>query len=266
MAFIYRITNTITKKCYVGETKQKDVTKRWKQHKNLMERGKGCPALRDAIKKYGFESFKFEVLLICFDEDRFKYEVEYIAKYQCQAPLGYNILKGGVGGAGFAGKTHTNETKEKLRKIHTKRYENNDELRLQTSIAVKEGLKNINIRERLIKSEKWKAFLLRPRIGRKHSNETKEKISQRITEFFAKNKSNKNVTPCNIRNHQIAMAKASGKAVIQYDKQGNMKAEYPSISEAARCVGISSSSIKFMLTGKTQSAGGYIWKLKPKVI
>jgi hypothetical protein len=40
------------------------------------------------LNKYGLESFKFEVVIICFDEDRFNYEKEYIKKYNSQAPNG----------------------------------------------------------------------------------------------------------------------------------------------------------------------------------
>ncbi len=72
MGFIYKITNTKSKKIYIGETKLEDPEKRWKAHIQSINRGKGCPALRDAIKKYGIDTFRFEVLIICFDEDRFE--------------------------------------------------------------------------------------------------------------------------------------------------------------------------------------------------
>jgi len=53
---------------------------RWNEHKRTIKNGIGCPALQDAVKKYGIDKFKFEILIICFDEDRFKYEIEYIKK------------------------------------------------------------------------------------------------------------------------------------------------------------------------------------------
>ncbi len=114
MGFIYKITNLVSNKCYIGETKQESPELRWKEHIQKINRGKGCPALRDAIKKYGLDKFKFEVLIICFDENRFIYEKEYIRKYNCQVPNGYNILPGGIGGAGFQGKNHTEESKNKI--------------------------------------------------------------------------------------------------------------------------------------------------------
>ena len=78
MGFIYKITNNLTGKCYIGETQEKDPEDRWKGHMRAINRNTGCPALRDAIHKYGADNFKFEVLIICFDEDRFIYEKEYI--------------------------------------------------------------------------------------------------------------------------------------------------------------------------------------------
>ena len=76
MGFIYKITN----KCYIGETKEKMPETRWKQHKRTIEKGIGCPALQNAVKKYGIDNFTFKVLIICFDEERFKFEKEYIWK------------------------------------------------------------------------------------------------------------------------------------------------------------------------------------------
>ena len=45
MAYIYRVLNKITKKCYIGESKGKDVVWRWNQHKQKIKANKGCPAV-----------------------------------------------------------------------------------------------------------------------------------------------------------------------------------------------------------------------------
>jgi len=88
MGFIYKITNTITKKCYIGETTKENPEVRWKQHQYNVSKGIGCPALRNAVIKYGLDKFKFEVLIVCFDEDRYIYEKEYIKKYNSVVPNG----------------------------------------------------------------------------------------------------------------------------------------------------------------------------------
>lgn len=69
MGYIYKITNTINNKLYVGCTIQDDVQYRWDSHKRLAKKDKGCTALKDAFKKYGIDKFKFEVIIICFNKD-----------------------------------------------------------------------------------------------------------------------------------------------------------------------------------------------------
>jgi group I intron endonuclease len=53
---IYQITNNINGKVYIGQSI--DIERRWNQHKY----GKGSIILRNAIKKYGINNFKFEIL------------------------------------------------------------------------------------------------------------------------------------------------------------------------------------------------------------
>jgi group I intron endonuclease len=154
MGFIYRITNTISKKCYIGETVKSDPEKRWIQHKNTIKRGIGCPALQSAVIKHGIDNFKFEVLLICFDEDRFKYEIEYIKKYNTLVPNGYNILEGGPGG-GFKGKKHSEETKKLMSKNMKQKYINDIKFKKDISDGIKNYYTETNIikhREAMSKS------------------------------------------------------------------------------------------------------------------
>ncbi len=80
MGFIYKISNDINDKVYIGETIRHEPLLRWNAHKAAIKSGKGCPLLQKAVNKYGIEHFKFEVLIICFDDDVYKYEKEYIKK------------------------------------------------------------------------------------------------------------------------------------------------------------------------------------------
>lgn len=54
----------------------------------------------------------------------------------------------------------------------------------------------------------------------------------------------------------------SSKAILQYDLSGNFIREWCGISEAARSLGISSSSISNCLSGKTKTSYGSVWKYK----
>ena len=65
MTGIYKITNMINGKCYVGQAV--NIKRRWKKHKevafNNKDPGYSYP-LYQAIRKYGLENFAFEVFAI----------------------------------------------------------------------------------------------------------------------------------------------------------------------------------------------------------
>ena len=182
MGAIYRILNTITGKMYIGKTLEKCPYTRWKEHQRNISNNIGCPALRDAVNKHGINNFRFEVLIICFDEDASYYEREYIKKFNTITPNGYNITKGGEGG-GFIGKKHSDETKELIR-IRISQYFKDPENRKANSNRVKsfykkEGTKEL-ARQRTINSDKWKKAKEEGRVGsgkRPPTEETKAKIS-----------------------------------------------------------------------------------------
>lgn len=53
-----------------------------------------------------------------------------------------------------------------------------------------------------------------------------------------------------------------GKAVLQFDFDGNFIAEYRGQNEAGRLTGISGANISQVCNGKRASAGGYLWTYK----
>lgn len=260
MGFIYKITNTKSGKCYIGETIQSDPETRWRQHIRTIDKNKGCPALKDAIKKYGIDMFKFEILIICFDEDRFKYEKEYIKKYNSQVPNGYNILPGGVGGAGFQGKKHTEESIKKMIE-GGKRFREENPNHFETyREKLKKSMENVDISSAVKNSEKWKKAVEEGRIGGKAhkdnrlSDETKNKIRESVMSYYEENRETK------IKKHRESMAKAKGRKVAQYTKNNEFIKEYNSISEAGRLTKVNNKCISHVLAKKTKTAGGFIWR------
>uniref|UniRef100_A0A6C0EUX6 GIY-YIG domain-containing protein n=1 Tax=viral metagenome TaxID=1070528 RepID=A0A6C0EUX6_9ZZZZ len=260
MAYIYRILNKLTKKCYIGETKCIDVSRRWNQHKQTIEINKGCPALRDAVKKYGIDNFEFSVLIICFDDERFKYEIEYIKKYNSVVPNGYNLTNGGEGG-GFQGKTHTEEVKNGIKNKLKQKFIDNPELKEQMSERNKIVMSNPEVRDKIkngiLNSEKWKKVVENMRNGNhknsKHSEEIKNKISESLKKYHANNvKISKNTN--------FQRDNKLGKKIKQYDMNNNLLNEYTSISDASRKTSIQRKIISLYLRGKTNIAGGFIWK------
>lgn len=262
MGFIYKITNTITNKCYIGET-IKSPEHRWKQHLQKIKKGEGCPALRDAINSYGLESFTFEVILNCPDEERFAREIEMIKQYNSQVPNGYNILPGGICGGGFIGKKHNEETIEKIKESSKKFHEENPDYFETYREKHKEAMKNVDISSVVKNSEKFRKAVEEGRVGAnghkdgKISEETKKKISKSVKKYFEEKGEGNHI---NVENHRKVMAKAVGKKVAQYNEKNEFIAEYPSISEAGRQADISKSNIQHALKNQERKAGGFYWK------
>jgi hypothetical protein len=95
MAIIYKITNTINNKIYIGQT-TRTLNARWRQHKSRAKDAQYTEYLYNAMRKYGIDNFVIEKLDECDDEDRFHLETEYITKYRTYVGFddcnGYNLV------------------------------------------------------------------------------------------------------------------------------------------------------------------------------
>lgn len=86
--YIYKITNLINNKFYIGCTNNPE--RRWKEHQ------KGANSIQhkrlyEAIRNDGIENFKFEIVKECPIEDMFKVESELIDELgACIPNIGYN--------------------------------------------------------------------------------------------------------------------------------------------------------------------------------
>ena len=90
---VYKITNLINGKCYIGQTTG-NVKYRWRQHKNS-SKYKNKSILGLAIAKYGKDNFTFEVLENCSIDQLDDKERYYIKFYNSLTPNGYNMETGG---------------------------------------------------------------------------------------------------------------------------------------------------------------------------
>lgn len=115
-------------KHYIGITN--NLYKRYKDHKR---NGKSQYKTKfyDAIKKYKFENFKVKILHQDIEDRELLnfLEVLYIEKYKTQdSKFGYNINPGGDGiqlfgeANGMYGKTHTEESRQKMKDNRTPNY------------------------------------------------------------------------------------------------------------------------------------------------
>ena len=223
---VYKHTNTINNKCYIGITSQQPN----KRLSSGYGYSKSQPKFYNAIKKYGWENFTHEVLLenLTFEEALSK-EVELITFYNsCEA--GYNTSTGGVGNPGH---TVTPEMRKQMSIAHAG----------QTSWTKGKPL-----------TEEHKHNLSISHLGKntgERSIETKNKISAALS---GKSKSKearlhmseakKGTEPWNkgkvgIAGHKksedekLKIAAANGKAVAMYDiETGKLFREFVSVNKA----------------------------------
>lgn len=120
---IYKITNLINGKQYIGQTSKLYINNRWCEHKNNARNGKSS-YLYNAIRKYGEDNFEFKVILKHIPICKLNfYEQLLIRKFNTKNPNGYNLTDGGEGTRGFVpwdkGIKRSKEDVEKMKAYFT---------------------------------------------------------------------------------------------------------------------------------------------------
>lgn len=120
--YTYKITNKINEKLYFGKAHSPNV--RWKRHisdSKFKQKNNKNSILHKAMKKYGVESFNFEIIDE-FETEKLALiaETELIKKFNSKVPNGYNITNGGEGASG---KIASLKTRQKIsiavKKLHS---------------------------------------------------------------------------------------------------------------------------------------------------
>lgn len=100
---IYRITNLVNGKVYIGQT-SRDPELRFEEHikQSRSKYSKHTHLIHKAIAKYGEENFKFDVIFVAFThQDICDAEKYFIKEYDCCTidgnDKGYNYTRGGEG-------------------------------------------------------------------------------------------------------------------------------------------------------------------------
>lgn len=191
---IYKITNLVNGKIYIG----KDTT----SDKNYY--GSGV-LIKKAIKKYGKNNFKKEILENCISNDelceREKYWIEYFNSTDLN--VGYNISKGGDGGDTLSNNPNLKNIKLKISNFRKgKKYE--DILPLEKVIEYKKKLS-------IISSKRLKGKTLEDLHGVERAKEIKEKLSN-----SQKNRQSK--IPKKIKNTLTKEEKIFNNLKLKYEK------------------------------------------------
>ena len=96
--WIYRLTNLIRNKAYIGQTD--DFKRRMRDHKNGSNIHNSY--VDRSIRKHGWHNFKVEIIIADVpEEDLDNLETCYIDVEDTMAPNGYNLTRGGGGIRGY---------------------------------------------------------------------------------------------------------------------------------------------------------------------
>lgn len=195
MHYIYKTVNLQNGKYYIGKHTGK-------VDDNYL--GSGV-ILKQAIEKYGKDSFQKEVLVICITEQELNYWEKKIINLQIQDPNCYNIAPGGEGG--YTVKHFSESEKRKIRQkasnaIKKYRRENPEEVKRWQSAQKESLMKNIEQHKRSIK----KALSRRSKqeIKAQHEKITKTKLANRHYSRFQLINSSGKVVMESIGAEQIA--------------------------------------------------------------
>ena len=98
MGYIYKITNLINSKSYIGKTTN-TVEERFNEHcRDSQKKRCNKRPLYDAFNKYGIENFKIEEIEYVEDNSKLsEREIYWIQELQTYGRNGYNATKGGDG-------------------------------------------------------------------------------------------------------------------------------------------------------------------------
>lgn len=227
MTGIYLITNNINNKRYVGLSN--NIKRRFAEHrtpKNIINRTSN---IAKAFRKYNVNNFSFEIIELVSDiNDLASREVYWIQKLKPE----YNMNEGGLGNKGHK---LSDEFKKMLSTMGKLQWESKSEK--EKEFFIKNNLKGV--KKGHLVSEKTRNILREKNLGKKHSKETRDKIS----------KSNK--ISC--------LGNKNGNKKVSAIKDGKVVKTYNSVIEAAYDVGIKPTYISAAIHGRQKTAAGYKW-------
>lgn len=273
---IYKITNIINGKCYIGQTT--DAKRRFQQHKHLGYGNQDNKVLYYAINKYGINNFTFEIIESQVENynERERYWIKYYDSYE----NGYNETEGGENpplnireNSPFATHTEEDVTKVKDLILHTDK--------TFKEIAIQTGYDSSTI-ERINKGILWndsdRKYPLRPGLAAKkdrseliiddllNSTLSQKEIAKKYncsrTTVTAINNGQNFFNP-NLK-YPLRKRKQNydyTKNICMVDKNTNQILNvFKSISEAGHFLGTSGQTITRCLKGEQKTAYGYKWK------
>lgn len=244
MMIIYKITNLINGKIYIGQTVRK-LSTRISNHKCY-----NGSLISNAFKKYGDENFSIEIIDRASSKNELDTkEIYWIERYNSIAPNGYNITKGGGGTIGYK---LSDETKQKISKAN------------KGKVSPTKGYKLSDETKQKIRSSRKGKYCgeNNPHYGKKHSEKTLKMLSElkkgkRLTNEQRKaiSEGHKGKKMSDMQKKKISQAMPTKKKVINVDT-GEI---FESLMQASEMYNIDKSTLCKVCSGKRKKAGGFRW-------
>lgn len=249
MGYIYKITNDVNDKVYIGQTIKIRPTDRWSQHKYIathLDQEKGISILHRAMNKYGVDKFHFEIVEEIANDQLDEHEQYWIQQYQSIEPNGYNITAGGSGTLGYS-RPQTVEEKEKRRISNILYYEMHPEIKEKRSQQTKILWENMDYRQRVTESNK--------KFYAEHPDKFKGKNNPFYGQHHTEESLKKIHAAAKKRQNQIAQLDKDTLEIIQI---------FDGIKEAERALNISHGWLS-KAARMNKVAYGYRWKIIQEV-
>lgn len=259
---IYKATNLINGKLYIGQTNRKLET-RMKRHlydakiynKTYFHR---------AINKYGEENFKWEVIDVALDQDELDSKEKYWIKklktyYLLDNSNGYNMTDGGYGASGEHHPSFNKEvkvsTRKKISSTLSGKYMGSNNVNSKPVIQI--GLNGEFVKEfDSMSSAKRETGILHI------SDACNGKIySAGNYIWIYKDDYDKEIVVKRVKKYNDSKIPSNSKSVIQLSFDGKFIAKYNNSSDAIKSIGKGNNAgnIKNCCLGKLKEAYGYIW-------
>lgn len=291
---VYKVTNTINGKVYVGITNQ-TFKVRWYKHCSDSLRGSEFP-LHNAIRKYGVDNFTIELLEICDTLEQLKEREKFwIIELQSKVDKnGYNLTDGGDG---TFGRKLSEETREKIRKKAIGRTIS-EELKSNMSkrSPFKKQVNMFDLEGNYIKT--FDGLAVAARETKTHAtNITKcckgvytqcggykwsytgeitkqEEVKPVVTKVTRTKRVTSEETKLKLsisnkenwteeKRKQSSLNNPKNHPILQYTLDGEFVKEYYNVSDAARSVGASThTNIAKCARGVRKKACGFVWRYK----
>src|SRR5210317_368180 len=187
IAHLYKITNNLTNQYYIGKRRGKEQGRYW---------GSGL-SIKRHIKKYGKENFTYDVLRIDNEDKIFKLEERLITNnYIKNNKLCLNLAPGGKGGFAYMPKDYMRgdknpskrpEVRAKLSKLMN---ENHPLVIMSKTNNPNKGKKQPEELKRKVSEtlkQRYKEGLVNHMKGKKHTLETRQKMSKNHYDVSGKN-------------------------------------------------------------------------------